>query len=433
MVCPVKNFQNANILKKLKGFKGKVIFSLEKETILNNELDDIENKEVIRNFLKPSVLNNLATAFEFICEKYPNEYFTIVDIDDNIEDIQKFEKFLNEFISKLKQKGLTFGRFNGPKINNQVINPIPYGYYYSSVFHPSVFKNFPILDFINPIHGDNFIIGYAIEHSNGMLWSSKFFGYEHIKFNSTDSSTITKERLEDTLFMYLLNPFSYNLDCSPIPSLTISIATMESRTEVFRKMISNFPRGFWKIVIQSSSEKIRKIAEEEGIEYRFAEIDNGSFNKINLKESEKKGFVILLDDDFIYDSQIIQKLFKSYLLNGRNCVVCSIARELISDSYQECRKVFRNEDGNISVIGGGGVLYPPNFFSNIPKRDSEVFKTCDDLFFTFIAQTKNIPITMCRFGLKNKQLEVSDSLYKKALSNNFEEYSNAIRTYLKHS
>ena len=120
-------------------------------------------------------------------------------------------------------------------------------------------------------------------------------------------------------------------------------------------------------------------------------------------------------------------------MNGRDCVVCSIARELISDSYQECRKVFRNEDGNISVIGGGGVLYPPNFFSNIPKRDSEIFKTCDDLFFTFIAQTKNIPITMCRFGLKNKQLEVSDSLYKKALSNNFEEYSNAIRTYLKHS
>lgn len=387
----------------------------------------IQNKAVIVNQLEPSVLNNLYSCFQYMLAKYPDAYFTIVDIDDSFNEY--YYNNVKRFVCQLRKNGVLLGRFMGPLLNDRIINPRRYGYYYSTVFHISIFKYFSPLTFINPIHADNYIVGFALAHSNGMLWSPKYFGYEHIKRTHSDSDTINAKRIEDTLYMYLLNPFSFAYECVPMYPLTISVATIPSRTAMLAKMLLNLSNRIAKVVVHCGirDAKIMDLCKSTGCEFRQAVPDNGSFNKIDLNDYEKSGFVLTLDDDYLYDIDILTKLFKSYLLSGRNCIIAGQVRELKSDHYPECPKVSKTEYPIVSVIGGQGVLYPPGFFSDIPEIDRNVFVTCDDMYFSYCARLKHIPIKTCLYKLDNEPIHQTIGLYSNALSNNFTEYSKALQ------
>lgn len=409
---------------------GLILFTLEKHVDINefNKLTaGIKNKVTIVNQLEPSVLNNLYNCFQYMLVNYPDEYFTIVDIDDSFNE--HYYSNVKRFASILRKQNVLLGRFMGPMLNDKVVNPRRYGYYYSTVFHISIFKYFAPLTFINPIHADNYIVGFALEHSNGMLWSPKYFGYEHIKRANTDSSTVTAKRLEDTLYMYLLNPFSFVSECIPMYPITISVATIPSRTTLLTKMLLTLNNRIAKVIVHCGTEdtKIMELCRMTGHEFRLAVPDNGSFNKIDLNSYEKSGFVLTLDDDYMYDIDILPKLFKSYLLNGRNCVIAGQVRELKSDYYPECPKVSKTDYSVVSVIGGSGVLYPPNFFNDIPEIDRNVFVTCDDMYFSYCARLKRIPIKTCLYKLDNISWQPSVGLYSNAVKNNFTEYSKALQ------
>ena len=571
IICPVNDISSVRMIKCLEKTNFNVLFSLEQSVdieLFKDLTKNIKNKEIIVNILKPSVYNNIYFAINHILKHIKNysEYFTILDIDDEIKD--DFERYFNEFVNILKLRNCKLGRFLGPElrfinINNSkndinstlennskdnfeencdnaikdyekriIINPREYGYYYSTIFHISIFENLPPLTFINPIHADNFLVGYALEHTDNMLWLPKYFGYIHYKAisnialndasktstleainksnleasnestlkesinvdsnvasKSTDSNTISKDRLEDTLYMYCLQSFSFKHECYEIPKLTITIATMTSRINKLKQTLFNLSQiraiknKIAKVVINCADKNyiIESLCKYYNFEFRFAKDNQGSFNKLNLTESEKNGFVLTLDDDYIYDNNIIEKLLKSYILYNRNVVVAGEVRELNIDStsknninsisetyknhskndikdniekstlkaiekttlkesnnvdskktikelsYEKCIKTSKTNNFYNSVIGGSGVLYPPNFFNNVIERDINIFKTCDDLYFTLIAFSKNISIKTSKYALNNKSLGLdNDSLYEKAKNNNFDEYNKAL-------
>lgn len=549
IICPVSNISNVRMIKCLEKVSVKVLFSLEKHVNFDsfNELSkNVKNKEIIRNILEPSVYNNIYYAINYLLAKNSKlnsngylkkdsiesskedsranykesskaslreelredikihsredtDYFTIIDIDDEISD--DFEHLFLEFVNILRLRKYKLGRFLGPKIvfedsnrnaiKTVIINPREYGYYYSSVFHIDIFKNMPSLSFLNPIHADNFIVGYALEHTDKMLWLPKYFGYIHFKADSsenseqysnkeskenlekdskltlreslsedselhsknklrenlkectkTDSNTISQERLEDTLFMYCLQSFSFKNECYKLPKLTITIATQLSRINKLKQTLFNLSQiraiknKVAKVVIQCAckSDIIEMLCNYYEFEFRFIQDDKYSYNKINLTDDEKDGFVITLDDDFIYDTLIIEKLFKSYILYNRNVIVSNEVRELNSNEYQNCSKTSKTNNKYNSVIGGSGVLYPCGFFKIVDKFSlnndlkDKYFKYCDDLYFTLVALSNNILIKTSKYGIINKDLGLeSDSLFERARNENFKEYNDAIK------
>lgn len=573
-VCPVGSLLRVDMIKCLEKTEMKTLFSLEQNVDLKKFeklTKNVKNKEIIfSSFEQPSVLNNLYSCFKHLLKYYPDEFFTIIDIDDVFEE--NFPNNIQNFIEVLKRRNVHLGRFLGPRLNGEIINPRKFGYYYSTVFHVSIFKTFPPVSFFNPVHADNFIVGFALSHTDDILWLPKYLGYVHLKPSSiektgtssensksssrmfsgisserlerseiertrrqdepktegtekisegtekisertgiekyfeteqsklprspserlfrSDSSMITHRRLEDTLFMYCLEPFGFASECYSLPKFTISIATMPKRIMKLMKTVDGLleinpiRQKVIKIVINCAEkyEPLMKFCKESGVEFRFVEKDEGSFNKSHLTESEKDGLVLTLDDDVIYDSNIIQKLFRSFILSDRRTVFAGQVRELRTDYYETCPKVTKTDFQCVSVIGGSGVLYPPGFFKHIfktvqeterietvqndfktdserietensfpdslqkdSKTDSErslkdefkqkelnidrnIFKTCDDMFFSMMAYKNNFKIKPSKYPLRNKSLGLSDdSLYYRARLDNFKEYSEGLK------
>lgn len=439
LVCPVGDISNTRILECIEKYNTndvKVIFSLEQTVSLKDFerlTKNIKNKEIIQNILRPSVYNNIYNIIQYILRNHSDEYFTIIDIDDSFNEC--FIPGIVNFSKAMRKNNSRFGRFMGPKLNDKIIDPRSFGYYYSSIFHPSIFKALPPLNFLNMIHCDNFLIGFALGHTRSMYFLPKFLGYEHTKRSTTDSTTVSKERLEDTLYMYCLNSFGYNKECYKIPSLTISIATMPRRVNQFKVCALSVSRfrcvsnGIAKVVVNCASDeqKVKNICEKYGFEFRYVKTDEGSFNKSNLWKTEKEGFVVTLDDDNYYDSFLIENLLKTYILEGRNCVVAGTVRELRNNHYLDCPKVNKTKYGCVSVIGGSGVLYPQNFFTNTSGRNKDIFKTCDDMYFSMIAYKKGFRIITSRYASVNEAIGYDNkSLYARALNDGFKEYSKGL-------
>ena len=447
------------MLKYLNEFNGKVIFSVEHDTdpkVLGKIIEK-DNVDVIVNHNEPSVLSNAFNSFRYINKTYPDEYFTIFDIDDELESpsdlnlkdpakiMREFENNFNSFISELRSKNVKLGRFLGPRIDKRIIDPRKYGYYYSTIFHPSIFKYFPLHDYMNPIWGDNYILGYTLRHSPKMIFKRKYFGYVHVKHQNADSSTVSSDsstfssnRLIDTLYMNIIEPFGY----IPIelPRIIISMATMRGRERVFLQTISSVFKmigiNHCKIIINTMianeiTELLSKTFNSFPCEVivRQPEIDKGSFNKINLKKSEKKQLILTLDDDMIYDEDLIVNLLNTFISNGHKNIVAGQVRELTSDLYVNCKKVkiMSNEDCLRSVIGCNGVLYPPCFFIDIPKRNPDIFVHCDDLYFSYIAAVKHVKVITANIPVTSTEIIVKTGLFTLAKSNNYKEYSDAIK------
>lgn len=111
--------------------------------------------------------------------------------------------------------------------------------------------------------------------------------------------------------------------------------------------------------------------------------------------------VISVDDDHVYGPQLLGSLIGHHLFVDRTCVWSSESRWFAGDrgrpTLLEYRCHTRDCNGRGMLLGFGGVLYPPAFFTDdVVDRFRELAggpcRLCDDVTLTALARERRVPI-----------------------------------------
>lgn len=135
---------------------------------------------------------------------------------------------------------------------------------------------------------------------------------------------------------------------------------------------------------------------KNGLEIKFRK-DLGSYTKAYYAFKEiPESIIVTADDDIYYSKDWLKTLYLSYVSNPNDIQVHRAHRVKIINKkiapYEEWDKQIDSEDAAFSnfLTGVGGVLYPPNCFSNEVLREDVFSKNApnaDDLWFWIMAVT----------------------------------------------
>lgn len=110
--------------------------------------------------------------------------------------------------------------------------------------------------------------------------------------------------------------------------------------------------------------------------------------------------IITIDDDLIYDFDIVERLVKSYRRNPKNIYACRVHSMEFDNKgrllpYHKWGFTKPSIPKRHFLTGVGGVLYPPNSLGTEvfnEKVFKEICPTADDVWFTAMAKMNFIPI-----------------------------------------
>jgi hypothetical protein len=156
----------------------------------------------------------------------------------------------------------------------------------------------------------------------------------------------------------------------------------------------------------------------------------GSYRKLLplLKDKwEKDCIIITIDDDTIYDENLIKNLVADY--NKHKCVVGYRGFTPVFDKFENFDYDKRGQIQNLSVYnfltGKGGILYKPEFFHQTKQLifNHEIYlNTCskqDDIWFYILRILNNIE---CYIG--HEKWQISDLTNGKGLFSHFNSKNN---------
>ena len=155
---------------------------------------------------------------------------------------------------------------------------------------------------------------------------------------------------------------------------------------------------------------ILKKFEDLGIEFFFVE-DIRSYKKlIPAIEMFPDNVIITVDDDLYYNPNTVERLINAYHESDKRSVFGTWAyKSKVAEGHYLPYSTWRVDDSNsieeYSLIGCGGILYPPHIFDGeILKKElfMQMAPTADDLWFWVMEKRQNIPIKLinnARYGL----------------------------------
>jgi len=138
---------------------------------------------------------------------------------------------------------------------------------------------------------------------------------------------------------------------------------------------------------------------KRGLEVYIYEDDIKSYKKlIPALEKYPESIIITIDDDAIYDYDLVETLLKEHL-QSPNEIIANRVHQVIVDknnrpiSYNEWRweQTLENTSNLNFLTGIGGVLYPPHCLDNEVFNKTEFVKLCkyaDDIWFYSMAIKK---------------------------------------------
>jgi len=146
---------------------------------------------------------------------------------------------------------------------------------------------------------------------------------------------------------------------------------------------------------------ILKRQQARGLEIGFCK-DIKSYKKLipALKKYPDQ-IIITVDDDVLYPFDMVENLYKEYL-KDTHCIYGCTAHKMKFDkknklvSYNEWEINYQGNEKSklIFLVGGGGILYPPNcFYEDILKEDlfMKFVPSCDDVWFKAMTLLKDYP------------------------------------------
>lgn len=194
--------------------------------------------------------------------------------------------------------------------------------------------------------------------------------------------------------------------------IIVSLTTFGTRIEKVYLPIESIMQGtilpnriiLWLSEKEYTEEQIPqtlKLQQKRGLEIRFCK-DYLSYNKlIPTLAQYPDDAIITIDDDVLYEYDIVERLVNAYKQNPRSICACRMHRIVLNE--ENTPVTYMKWDLCISAppknplnfpTGVGGVLYPPHCF-NDEVLNSEVFmELCpkaDDIWFYAMALLSNTP------------------------------------------
>lgn len=134
------------------------------------------------------------------------------------------------------------------------------------------------------------------------------------------------------------------------------------------------------------------IQQKRGLDIRVYEPDIRSYKKLipSLKEFPNAA-IITVDDDVMYDFDIVERLIKAYIADPKSVHACRLHEVAFYDdgtikSYNKWKRGINSIEPykKYFFTGVGAVIYPPNsFHEDVFKEEMfmEICKTADDVWF----------------------------------------------------
>jgi SAM-dependent methyltransferase len=152
--------------------------------------------------------------------------------------------------------------------------------------------------------------------------------------------------------------------------------------------------------LTSIPKELQRMSEEGFVEIKFCK-DIRSYKKlIPTLKIYKNDVIITFDDDVLYDKTLVESLHNEYLKYPKS-VHCGRGHKILFDKeFNPCPYTqwahcsdSSIESTNIFPTGAGGILYPPNCFSD-EVMDEELFMKlapkADDVWFKAMTLKKNV-------------------------------------------
>ncbi len=179
---------------------------------------------------------------------------------------------------------------------------------------------------------------------------------------------------------------------------------------------------------------------KNGLEIRFVK-DIGTYTKsIYAFKEFNDSIIVTADDDIYYEKNWLRLLYLSYIANPNDIHVHK-AREISFNSgkiigYQNKNSFVNKEnaDYNNFIISSGGVLYPPNCFSNEVLRDDIFLKIgakSDDVWFWTMSVINNHKIRVVKNHYKSLvYTNIFDKILKiQNIDNRDEQFEQVLKYY----
>lgn len=175
----------------------------------------------------------------------------------------------------------------------------------------------------------------------------------------------------------------------------------------------------WLDDVNWSEEKlpdILKKLQSLGVEFYFVE-DLRSYKKlIPALKMFPDNVIITVDDDLYYNSHTVEWLTNAYEESDKRSVFGTWAygakvseRQYLPYSQWKVANM-GTPTGEYSVIGCGGILYPPHIFDDEVLKDElfmELAPTADDLWFWVMEKRQNIPVKLIPNAHRGLHTEVN--------------------------
>lgn len=205
----------------------------------------------------------------------------------------------------------------------------------------------------------------------------------------------------------------------------VSFTTYSRRLEIVSKMLDSiFNQTYkpYKIICSLTKEDYNKFPQKykSKIEFIIIEQDLRPHNKYYYTMSKYRTYpIITVDDDYVYDSKLVQTLMKEY--NKAQMGVFSLRthektfQNSTLNPYKLWNKEIKsstNKNKNLFATGVGGVLYSPNVL-NVNETWLPVIQkyiTVDDIVLNYYENIQNIPIYHITNNLVNKSIKETQKI-----------------------
>lgn len=173
-----------------------------------------------------------------------------------------------------------------------------------------------------------------------------------------------------------------------------------------------------------------------GLEIKFVDLDLKPHKKYYYAMKDfPDDIIITLDDDIIYDKNLISELYKTHK-KFPNCIVAARAHKIRFDSdnkiakynnWEWCSTESNEPSFLFLATEGAGTLYPPHLLNKHLLFNLEYINkyiNADDLWMKAVELVSHVPVVIANPKLEKKRIEIPEAQDVALAKNNVGNYQN---------
>lgn len=210
------------------------------------------------------------------------------------------------------------------------------------------------------------------------------------------------ERITDKRLIVSLTSYPARIETVHLVLETIYAQTRKADEIILWLASEQFPGGVNKL-----PEKLQFLIGEGRLTLRWCDDLKPHKKYFYALQEFDKDIVVTIDDDVLYDEEMLDNLYQSYLrypsaVSTIRAHLITISEEKVmpyQDWIQRRGVYYKGPSKWLMAIGVGGVLYPPGIFRNELFDKETIIKTClwaDDLWLKAMGLICDVPVVIAQ-------------------------------------